>query len=218
MSKKIRIVAAVLVSLLPFSLLRCAFYKWLFGYSIKNAKIGFATVISVRKVSMEGCTIGRFNKFLGPMHVSIGLGADIETHNTFDCGEWAADARHIDRYARTLILEADSRITNHHFFDVAGRFFLGEGSWIAGRGSQFWTHGVNVPDRNVSIGRSCYIGSAVRFAPGSGVDDNVIVGIGSIVTKKIDASNAIIAGFPAEVIKEGRVWQRANRAGTDGAT
>ena len=218
MSRTIRLIVAVLVSVLPSSSLRCAFYKALFGYSIKNAKIGFATVISVRTASVEGCTIGRFNRFLGPMHISIGPGADIETHNTFDCGEWAADAQHIDRYDRTLILEADSRITNHHFFDVAGRFFLGQGSWIAGRGSQFWTHGVNVADRNVSIGSGCYIGSAVRFAPGSGVGDNVIVGIGSILTKQIDASNALIAGFPAEVIKEGRVWQRANRAGTDGAT
>jgi acetyltransferase-like isoleucine patch superfamily enzyme len=214
MSKNIRLVAAVLVSLLPFSSLRCAFYKWLFGYSIKNAKIGFATVISVRKVSMEGCTIGRFNKFLGPMQVSIGPGADVETHNTFDCGDWAADAQHADRYDRTLILEADTRITNHHVFDVAGRFSLGQGSWIAGHGSQFWTHGVNVTDRNVSIGKNCYIGSAVRFAPGASVGDNVIVGIGSVVTKRIDASNALIAGFPAQVVKEGRGWQRAAGAST----
>ena len=159
MSKKVRFIAAVLVSLLPFNLLRCAFYRWFFGYSIRNARVGFATVISVRKASMEGCTLGRFNKFIGPMNVSISHGADIESHNTFDCGEWTADAQHIDRYDRTLILEAGSRITNYHFFDVAGRFFLGEGSWIAGRGSQFWTHGVNVSDRNVSIGRNSYIGS-----------------------------------------------------------
>ena len=155
------------------------------------------------------------NKFLGPMHISIGLGANIETHNTFDCGDWAADAQHADRYERTLILEADARITNHHVFDVAGRFSLGQGSWIAGRGSQFWTHGVNVTDRNVSIGKNCYIGSAVRFAPGGSVGDNVIVGIGSVVTKRIEASNALIAGFPAEVVKEGRGWRRVIGPGTN---
>jgi acetyltransferase-like isoleucine patch superfamily enzyme len=213
MSGKLRLAVVILVSVLPFSLVRCAFYKWLFGYSIKGARIGFATLICAREVNLEGCTIGRFNKFLGPMRISIGPGADIETHNTFDCGEWAADAQHADRYERTLILEANTRITSHHVFDVAGRFFLGQGSWIAGRGSQFWTHGVDVSDRNVSIGRSCYVGSAVRFAPGSGVGDNVVVGIGSVVTRRIEASNALIAGFPAQVIKEGRGWQRKIRAG-----
>jgi acetyltransferase-like isoleucine patch superfamily enzyme len=207
MSKKIRLASAVLVSLLPFNSLRCACYALFFGYSIKNTRIGFATVISVRKVSMEGCVIGRFNKFLGPMNISIGLGANIETHNTFDCGDWASDFDHGDRYERTLILEAGTRITNHHMFDVAGRFFLGQGSWIAGRGSQFWTHGVNVTDRNISIGKNCYIGSAVRFAPGGSVGDNVVVGIGSVVTKRVDASNALVAGFPAEVVKAGRGWR-----------
>jgi acetyltransferase-like isoleucine patch superfamily enzyme len=218
MRNRIRLAAAVLISVLPFSALRCALYRWLFGYSISNARIGFATVILAREVNLNGCTIGRFNKFLGPMRISIGSGADIETHNIFDCGEWTADELHADRYERTLIIEPETRITNQHFFDVAGRFFLGQGSWIAGRGSQFWTHGVNVADRNVSIGRSCYIGSAVRFAPGSGVGDNVIVGIGSVVTKRIETSNALIAGFPAEMIKEGRGWQRPSRAKSDGAS
>ena len=84
---------------------------------------------------------------------------------------------------------------------------MGQGSWIAGRDSQFWTHGVNVTDRNIRIGRNSYIGSAVRFAPGSGVGDNIIVGIGSVVTKVIDASNALISGFPAQVVKAGRGWK-----------
>jgi acetyltransferase-like isoleucine patch superfamily enzyme len=215
MDRNLRLTVGVLVSLLPFSVLRCAFYKWLLGYSIKDSRIGFATVIYATEVELDGCTIGRFNKFIGPMRISIGRGASIETHNTFDCGEWAADAQHADRYERTLILEADTRVTSHHVFDVAGRFFLGQGSWIAGRGSQFWTHGVNVSDRNVSIGNRCYVGSAVRFAPGSGVGDNVVVGIGSVVTKRIDASNALIAGFPAQVIREAHGWQRDMRKEPD---
>ena len=206
-NRKIGLTAAILTSLLPFNALRCALYRVLFGYTIRNARIGFGTVIFAHEVSLDDCTIGRFNRFLGPMRISIGLHADIETHNVFDCGEWAADTKHTDRYERTLIIAGNTRITSHHYFDIAGRFSLGQGTWIAGRGSQFWTHGVNVTDRNIAIGKGCYIGSAVRFAPGSGVGDNVIVGIGSVVTKRIDASNALIAGFPAEVVKEGRGWK-----------
>lgn len=211
MKEKLRLAIAVVISALPLNALRCACYRWFLGYAIQNTTIGFGTIICVREAHVDSCTIGRFNKFLGPMHISIGPRTDIESHNTFDCGKWAADAQHIERYERALIIEADARITNHHFFDVAGRFFLGEGSWIAGRGSQFWTHGVNVTDRNIFIGRNSYIGSAVRFAPGSGVGDSVIVGIGSVVTKVIDGSNALIAGFPAQVVKEGRGWKSARK-------
>ena len=195
MKKKLRLAIAVLVSVLPSSTLRCAFYRWIYGYALDGAQIGFGTIICVREARLNGCKLGRFNKFLGPMSVSIGSHADIESHNTFDCGDWAADAQHADRYERSLIIESEARITNRHFFDIAGKFFLGQGSWIAGRDSQFWTHGVNVADRNISIGRNSYIGSAVRFAPGSGVGDNVIVGIGSVVTHLVHGSNALIAGF-----------------------
>ena len=207
MNRRLGVVLAVAISFLPISALRCACYRLFFGYSITNAVIGLGTVIVVKEVILQGCQIGRFNRFLGPMRVSVGPSANIETHNIFDCGDWAGDAQHADHYDRTLIIEADARITNHHFFDVAGCFHLGQGSWIAGRGSQFWTHGVNVSDRNIDIGKNSYIGSAVRFAPGSGVGDNVIVGIGSVVTKVIEASNALISGFPAQVVKEGRGWK-----------
>ncbi len=207
MSRKLRLALAVAISFLPTSTLRCACYRLFFGYSISNSVIGLGTVIVVQELTLQGCKIGRFNRFLGPMRVSVGPSADIETHNIFDCGEWTADAKHADLYDRRLIVEANARITNHHFFDVAGCFHLGQGSWIAGRGSQFWTHGVNVTDRNIYIRNHCYIGSAVRFAPGSGVGDNVIVGIGSVVTKAIEASNALISGFPAQVVKLGRGWK-----------
>ncbi len=207
MKKQTRLILAILVSALPLNALRCAFYKWLFGYSIDGAEIGFGTVIDVHEAHLIGCTIGRFNKFRGPISVFIGARADIESHNTFDCGDWAADSQHFERYERTLTIESNARVTNHHFFDLAGHFFLGHGSWIAGRGSQFWTHGVNVTDRNVYIGKNSYIATAVRFAPGSGVGDNVIVGIGSVVMKRIEASNALISGFPAQVVKEGRGWK-----------
>lgn len=206
---KVRIIIAMLISLLPASSLRCMFYRIFLGYSIRCSKIGFATVIATRRATLDNCSIGRFNRFLGPMQISIGAGADIESHNVFDCGEWTADPKHIDHYDRNLIIGADTRITNHHFFDVAGKFVLGQGSWIAGRGSQFWTHGVNVADRNISIGERCYIGSAVRFAPGSAVSDNVLVGLGSVVTRRIGGCDVLVAGFPAQVIKEGRSWQPA---------
>ena len=74
-------------------------------------------------------------------------------------------------------------------------------------GSQFWTHGAGVVDRNIQIGRDCYLGSAIRFALGSGVGDNVIVAMGSVVTKKFEESMVMIGGVPATVLKRNYDWK-----------
>ena len=81
------------------------------------------------------------------------------------------------------------------------------GSIIAGRESQFWTHGNGI-NKTVEIGESCYIGSASRFSPGAKVGNNVIVGMGSVVTKQIDCNNAMVAGIPAKVVKHDYDFRR----------
>ena len=49
---------------------------------------------------------------------------------------------------------------------------------------------------------SCFIGVNAIIMCGVKVNDNVIVGSGSVVTKDIPA-NCIVAGNPARIIKEG---------------
>lgn len=94
-------------------------------------------------------------------------------------------------------------ITGGHYFDATGGIRIGEGSWIAGRGTQFWTHGIGVLDRSVSLGRYCYIGSAVRFAPGARLGDFVVVSLGSVVSGDLSSHNhALLAGVPAVVVRD----------------
>ena len=52
------------------------------------------------------------------------------------------------------------------------------------------------------IGKRCFIGVNAIIMCGVKVNDNVIVGSGSVVTKDIPA-NCIVAGNPARIIKEG---------------
>ncbi|MCI0556472.1 MAG: hypothetical protein L0287_36480, partial [Anaerolineae bacterium] len=110
-------------------------------------------------------------------------------------------------YTRTLSIGADTLITSNHYFDVAGTFKLGDRSWIAGIGSQFWTHGIGVLDRDIEIRNDCYLGSAVRFAPGSSIGDSVLVAMGSVVSGKLDVSNTLVGGVPAKVLKENYNWK-----------
>ena len=204
----LKLALAVLVSLLPLNALRVLGYRVLFGYTITESRLGFGTVILVDKLEIERAQIGLFNLFVGPMRVVIGKGASIGNRNTFSCGYWVLrDQYKESHYARTLQLGKNVLITSGHYFDVAGTFKLGDRSWIAGIGSQFWTHGAGVRERDVVIGENCYLGSAVRFAPGSCIGDHVLVAMGSVVATPLLVDNALVGGVPARVLKENYDWK-----------
>ncbi len=206
-----KVALAILVSALPLNVLRVLGYKLLFGYRIDNSRIGFGTIIAVDEFTLSKSKIGLFNLFIGPMKVEIGNGASIQNRNSFICGYWVLRKENRDKnYARSLVIGAETLITSGHYFDVAGTFKLGNRSWIAGIGSQFWTHGVGVRDRDIEIGSDCYLGSAVRFAPGSAIGDNVLVAMGSVVSGKLEASAALVGGVPAKVLKENYDWKSQN--------
>lgn len=201
----------MLISILPFSILRGLGYRIWFGYRIADSKIGFGTVIAVDEFSLHKSKIGFFNLFIGPIKIKIGEGTSIGNRNTFSCGYWVLRETYKDHaYARTLMIGNGALITSSHYFDVAGTFKLGDRSWIAGIGSQFWTHGAGVPERNIEIGNDSYVGSAVRFAPGSAIGNNVLVAMGSVVSGVLNVDNVLVGGVPAKVLKENYDWKAQN--------
>jgi len=204
----LKVALALLVSLLPINVLRVLGYRALFGYSTADARIGFGTIVAVDEASIEKSKIGMFNLLIGPITVNIRAGASIGNRNSFVCGYWVLRKENKGlNYTRTLDIGADALITSSHYFDLAGTFKLGARSWIAGIGSQFWTHGVGVRERNIEIGEDCYLGSAVRFAPGSSIGNNVLVAMGSVVSSALNVDNALVGGVPARVLKENYDWK-----------
>jgi len=174
----------------------------LLGYQIQDAQIGFGTIIAVDGAIIESCKIGPLNVFAGPMKIRVQRGASIGNRNEFVCGYWVLRDEYKDyHYSRSLEVCDDALITSRHYFDLSGSLILGARSWIAGIASQFWTHGAGVKDRDIKIGADCYIGSAVRFSPGSSIGDHVVVAMGSVVSGELPESNALIGGVPAKVLK-----------------
>jgi len=205
--KKLKIIFAAFISLLPLNGLRVLGYR-LLGYRIRDARIGFGTILAIDEAILESCKIGPFNLFVGPMKVHIHRSASIGNRNEFICGYWVLRDEYKDRhYARSLEVCEEALITSRHYFDLSGALVLGERSWIAGIDSQFWTHGAGVEDRDIRIGSDCYIGSAVRFSPGSSIGDQVVVAMGSVISGELPESNALIGGVPARVLKSNYNWK-----------
>ena len=201
---KARRLLALFLSCLPHRSLRRVGYRWPMGYGIgRGCRIGFGVVIAVDRFRCDdGVRIGRFCRFVGPVDVVLGAGTVIGRGNRFHCGDIAAHLSQRHRhYRRSLVVGRNCLIHEDHLFDLYGTITIGDGSWIAGFGSQFLTHGAGVTDRDIAIGRDCYLGSAVRFAPGSAVGDRVIVGMGAVVSGRIGDSDAIVAGVPARKIR-----------------
>jgi acetyltransferase-like isoleucine patch superfamily enzyme len=201
---KLRRLAAMAVSALPTAALRRRTYNLFSNYRLgRGARTGLFAVIAVDRFECgDEVVIGRGVQFIGPMQVRIGARTLVGRHNRFECPPVAAhpSTAHM-RYARRLTLGADCLVHEAHFFDVYGAIDIGDGTWIAGRESQFWTHGASVQDRDIHIGRNCYLGSAVRVAPGAGVGDRAVVGLGSVLASRISESDVIVAGVPGKVVR-----------------
>lgn len=65
----------------------------------------------------------------------------------------------------------------------------------------------NQPD-DVIIGDHVWVGTRSEILKGSVIPSNTIIGAYSLVNKKFEKENCIIAGQPAKIIKEGYNWDR----------
>ncbi|MYN29094.1 acyltransferase [Duganella levis] len=202
---KLRKIAALAISLLPGSALRVGAYRLVLGYSFgPGVRLGWGVMIAVDSFRAGSqVTVRRNTTFMGPIRVELGDRTFIGRLNKIECGDSAADPKQAHmQYARAFITGQDSLVNEGHLFDVLGRIQIGDGTWVAGFASQFLTHGAGTMDRDIIIGSHSFLGSAVRFAPGSGVGDRVMVGMGAVVTKRITENDVVVAGLPAKVIKE----------------
>lgn len=204
-SYRIKRMMALSISLLPTSRLRMLFYSALMGYRFgARNRLGWQVQIAVESfVAGDDVTIRRGNRFIGPIRVNLGDRTLLGINNLIECGEAAAHPKSaLMGYARSFKTGINSLIHEDHRFDVYGAISIGDGTWVAGFASQFLTHGASTMNRDISIGSQCYLGSAVRFSPGAGVADRVVVGMGAVVTKHIEQPDVVVGGVPAKVISE----------------
>ncbi|MEJ7848411.1 MAG: hypothetical protein WKF92_10010 [Pyrinomonadaceae bacterium] len=201
------------------STLACIGLRLVFGYKIgKNVRIGFSIIDADECVIGDNVSIGHLNAFVGVKKLLIGEHTRVGTLNIVRGG----DEVRLGRYCDILRLNEINSIREPDIINEADpRFILGDGSMIAashkidftdkvefgkrvilgGRNSSIWTHNRQSTEP-VSIGDYSYIGSEIRIAPGGEIPAKCIVGIGSVITKKFESENRLIAGVPAKEVKE----------------
>jgi acetyltransferase-like isoleucine patch superfamily enzyme len=142
--------------------------------------------------------IGHLNIIRGGEEVQLGRYAEIIRMNEINS---IPEPDAVNPVEPRFMLGAGSIVTTGHKIDFTDRVDIGRRTIIGGRNSSLWTHN-RQRTRPISIGEFAYVGSEIRMAPGSSIPSRCIVGIGSVITSKIDAEEWLIGGLPAKPIKE----------------
>jgi acetyltransferase-like isoleucine patch superfamily enzyme len=217
-TSKPRLLLLACVALLP-SFLKRPCYRLFFGYQIgRRVRVGLS-IIDARACRIDDDSqIGHLNVIIGVENLKLGDHVKIGYLNIIRGGAEV----NLGRYSELMrmneinsIPEPDavnpvdpkftlgngSIITTGHKIDFTDRVEIGRRTIIGGRNSSIWTHN-RQRTLPIRIGEFAYVGSEIRMAPGSAIPSRCVVGIGAVVTRKIDAEGSLIAGVPAKPIKE----------------
>ena len=66
---------------------------------------------------------------------------------------------------------------------------------------------INEPEE-ISIGDNVWFGCKNTILKGSQIKNNCVIGSNSLINKKFNKDNLLIAGNPAKILKENIVWER----------
>jgi acetyltransferase-like isoleucine patch superfamily enzyme len=211
-----RLFIKALIAVLP-SWLKRPLYRLFFGYKIgKRVRIGLSIIDVVDCRIDDDVSIGHFNFFTGTKNLSIGDHTRIGHLNVIRGG----DEVRLGRYSEIIrfneinsipepdvVNETDPRfllgdgsvIVASHKIDFTDRVEIGKRVILGGRNSSLWTHNRQMT-KPITIGDYAYVGSEIRVAPGGEIPPRCVVGIGSVITKKLDGENCLIAGVPAKTV------------------
>jgi acetyltransferase-like isoleucine patch superfamily enzyme len=150
-----------------------------------------------RLIIGDHARVGHLNILRGGDEIALGRYSEIIRMNEINS---IPDPEVVNRIDPRFSLGAGSVVTAGHKIDFTDRVEIGRRTILGGRNSSLWTHN-RQRTRPVIIGELSYIGSEIRVAPGGVIPSRCIVGIGAVVTGRIEGENQLIAGVPARPVK-----------------
>lgn len=201
------------------SFLKRPLLRLFFGYRIgKRVRIGLSIIDAGQCTLDDDVTIGHFNvvtrveKLIVKDHVRIGHLNIIRGGDEVNLGRYCEiirmneinsipDPDVVNPIDPVFILGDGSIVTTGHKIDFTDRVEIGRRVILGGRNSSLWTHN-RQRTMPITIGPLVYMGSEIRMAPGSAVPARCIVGIGSVITARLEEEGKLIAGVPAKTVKE----------------
>lgn len=204
-----KLLMSLLLLILPWKIRR-NLLNFLFGYRIhQTARIGFSIIIPDKLEMGANARIGHLTVCKGLRLLKIGENGIIDNLNWIN-GLSLSDRKFFQYKGGrnpSMILGEHSAITSRHLFDCTDLVEIGRFSTIAGFGSQFLTHSINlVKNRQecygIKIGDYCFVGTASVVLPNSELPSYSILGASSLLNKKLSNTYYLYGGIPARPIKK----------------
>lgn len=200
----------VLVLLLPWRLKRFCLVRF-YGYELHpSARIGFSYIFPRRLVMGEGASIGHFNCAIHLENMVMGKRSVIARGNWITGFPLHTGSRHFahqEGRRPELLLGEESAITKQHHIDCTDTVAIGRFVTIAGYGSQFLTHSIDIyrnrqDSRPIRIGDYCFIGTGVKILGGARLPACSVLGAGAVLTRDYSEPWKLYAGVPAKPVKD----------------
>jgi acetyltransferase-like isoleucine patch superfamily enzyme len=212
-----RLLGLALTALMP-NVVKLWLYRHVFGYEIgadvtiglslldaESCSIGAGTVIGhgnavyrVKRLELgDHVRFGHLNVVRGGDEVVLGRYCELLRMNELNA---IPDPDVVAPVDSRLLVGPGSVITTGHKIDFTDRVTIGRRTIIGGRNSSLWTHN-RQRTAPIEVGDLAYIGSEIRMSPGSGVPNECVVGMGSVITDVLEGDGQLFAGVPARAVK-----------------
>lgn len=197
------------LALMPNAIKRRIYNAFLGTEIHSTARIGFSYV-RARKIKMGPYSrIGHLNIIRNLELLDLGEMALIGSLNTVNALPLSDNRHFTDEVHRlpALILEEHSDIVGRNYFDCSHTIRIGHHTIIAGSGSAFFTHGINIEQNKqeakpVTIGSYAMIGSRCVVVKGASLPDCSVLGANSTLSKAFEQPYRLYSGVPAMPVKE----------------
>lgn len=195
---------------MPWRIKRILLQK-VYGYKIsKSAYIGFSYIFPNYLEMKDGATIGNLNVAIHLDKMIIGSNSIISRNNWITGYPTNMNSKHFvhDNNRRCeLIIGDEVGITKNHHIDCTNSIRIGNYVTIAGYGSQFLTHSIDIYEGRqdshpIIIGDYCFVSTSVRVLGGSVLPAFSVLAAGAVLTKKYDREYTLYGGVPAREIKK----------------
>lgn len=209
MNKKFKYVVLGTVVFLP-NALKIFIYNKFFGWEIdRTAKIGLS-FIHAKKVKMGAYSkIRHLNIIRNLELLEMAENATIGNLNSVSALPLGSKKHfsHEKNRSQSLIIGKYGAIVKGHFFDCNNTITIGSYTIIAGFGSAFFTHSINVENNRqetapIHLGNYCMVGAKSVITRGAILPDCSILAANSTLHKAFDKTHTLYSGVPAVATKK----------------
>ena len=174
-----------------------------------SARIGFSWIYPKRLCLKSGSSIGSMCVAVNLELIQLGEYSSIGRGNWitgFPIGTNSYHFSHQSNRKPELIVGNHSAISKNHHIDCTNSIRIGSYTTIAGYGSQFLTHSINLYTNKqdswpITIGSYCFVGTSCVVVGGAILPDYSVLGASSLLNKQYAEDWTLYAGVPARPIK-----------------